>query len=754
MFAPFRALLVAGLAGLMACTAPVQSDGSDDAVTDGGDSADAVVELDFGAGKDLAGGTDATPGTDASLGTDSAAVDSSKDADADSGADAATDAGSDVGIPDVVPDTAAPDGLVDTAPDAAMPDVAIDVQPDVPAADTTSSDCGPAPKLCPTVFTYNGDGSEATVELRGSFDGWKKGIALTPSGTDWSVTANMPYGQEIDYKFHILKIGGGEAWVVDPGNPQQVTDNNGNTNSLLPAQTCSPWTCGKLQTVCGIDAKADAFDWHAGVMYFVFVDRFVDGDPSNNGAAVNLPPIVGWNGGDWAGVTQKIAAGYFTDLGVNVLWLTVPLDPTDALELGDDGHTYSAYHGYWPRDRTLPNAHFGAMADLQALVQAAHQKGIQVVLDYAMNHVHKSSPVWLQHQNDGWFHPAQVSGQDCVCGSNVCPWDGPSMVYCWFTTYLPDFNFLNVDARKASIDNVIWWLQQSGADGLRLDAIKHVEGAWLTDLRARLLTDVEPVRQQHIWLVGETYSGDQTFLKTFVDPCTKLDGQFDFAERATLDNTVLLRQGKMADLEAFLNGNDGFFGPDAIMSTFVGNHDLPRAIHMAQDTPIWTDVWANGKDKSWSGQPVQPAATSAYERMSVAMAVLMTNRGVPLIYYGDEVGMAGAGDPDNRRPMQWTGYNDGQNLLLARMKALGQARKNHPALRDGTRKTLWITQDAWLYQMATASETVLVAINRGDSPASLGGLLAGTWLDLMGGADASGTSVDVPARGVRVLVKK
>jgi hypothetical protein len=116
--------------------------------------------------------------------------------------------------------------------------------------------------------------------------------------------------------------------------------------------------------------------------------------------------------------------------------------------------------------------------------------------------------------------------------------------------------------------------------------------------------------------------------------------------------------------------------------------------------------------------------------------------------------MAGGGDPDNRRPMQWDTYNDGQNLLLTRMKALGQARKNHVALRKGTRKTLWITQDAWLYQMTTTEETVLVAINRGDGSASLGGLPAGTWQDLMGGADVSGTSVDVAARGVRVLVKK
>ena len=730
---------------LAGCAPPAQSEGLSDANGPGTDASGAEVGI----------------GADGLLVSDGDASDVARDAHTDALVDALADAQPDV-VKDVAPDTATDvasgtdakadvDGaLVDAEPDgaAAGSDALADVVPD-----GSSPACGPAPKLCTTTFSYAGDGSETSVELRGSFNGWKTGIAMAASGTDWSVSADMPYGQSVEYKFHVQKPGG-DVWLVDPTNPQKITDNNGNSNSLLAAQTCDPWTCGKLQTVCGIDAKVGAFDWRDGVMYFVFVDRFVDGDPTNNGSVTAVAPIAGWNGGDWAGVTVKVNAGYFNDLGVNVLWLTVPLDPTDALEFGDDGQKYSGYHGYWPRDRDKPNAHFGTMVELQALVQAAHAKGIQIVLDYAMNHVHNSSPVWAAHQNDGWFHAAKVNGQDCTCGSSVCPWDGPSMVYCWFTTYLPDFNFLNTDARKASIDNVIWWLQQSGADGLRLDAIKHVEGAWLTDLRARLLTDVEPLRQQHIWLVGETYSGDQTFLKTFVDPCTKLDGQFDFAERAMLDNTVLLRQGKMQDLETFLNGNDGFFGADAIMSTFIGNHDLPRSIHMAQDTPVWSDVWANGKDKAWSGQPGQPAGTSAYERMSVAMAVLLTNRGVPLLYYGDEVGLAGAGDPDNRRPMQWTGYTDGQNLLLTRMKALGQARKNHPALRRGTRKTLWITQDAWLYQLTSDGDTVLVAINRADASASLSGLPAGTWQDLMGGADVAGTSVDVAARGVRVLVKK
>ena len=669
---------------------------------------------------------------------------------------------------DALPDTPAPQDVatVDSVPDpGGSPDDAADDVVDATGGDvddaTTSEiagDVGPAvcddsAKRCDHAFSYTGDGSETVVELRGSFNAWKKGIPLVQGASGWSVVAQMPYNTSVQYKFRTVGTGGVEKWLADPGNPDSADDGYGGKNSVLAADACDPWTCVGPQTVCGVPAKPGAFDWRDGVMYFVFVDRFANGNPANDNKnkTAGLADIANWNGGDWQGVTQKIESGWFTDLGVNVLWVTVPMDNTDAAEVGADGKLYAAYHGYWPRDTSKPEAHFGTMDDLKALVDAAHAKGIQIVLDYAMNHVHKSSPIYQAHAGDGWFHPAQVNGQDCVCGSSVCPWNGPTMVTCWFQTYLPDFNFANVDAQNASLDNVIWWMKQSGADGLRLDAIKHVEGSWLTGVRQRLLDEIEPGKQQHVWLVGETFDGDKGFIKSFVDPCAKLDGQFDFPLRAQLLTNVLLGQGKMTDLKGFLDANDGYYGPDAIMSTFVGNHDLPRAIHFAQDQPGWTDVWSDGKDKSWVNQPGVVAEKSAYERLGLAMAVLMTTPGVPLIYYGDEVGMPGAGDPDNRRPMQWGGYNIGQSWLLARMQALGQARAKYPALRRGVRSTLSVTDDTWVYQMATDTQTVYVALNRGSQPAPVTGLPDAALTDALTGEVVQGATATVPARGVRVL---
>src|SRR5262249_18484239 len=149
--------------------------------------------------------------------------------------------------------------------------------------------------------------------------------------------------------------------------------------------------------------------------------------------------------------------------------------------------------------------------------------------------------------------------------------------------------------------------------------------------------------------------------------------------RANLIKAALLKQDSMQSLAGFMDSNQGYYGNGAVMSTFIGNHDVPRTIHFAQDNPLWGDPWDGGKDRNWNNQPGTVAEQSAYERLSVALAILLTNKGIPLIYYGDEVGMAGAGDPDNRRFMQWSNYNAGQSLLLDRVKKLGAFRAAHPA---------------------------------------------------------------------------
>ncbi len=623
-------------------------------------------------------------------------------------------------------------------------------------------------KRCPHTFAYP-DHGESNVELRGDFGGpdtWEVGRPMTKKGSTWTVEVNVPFGVPVQYKFVI----NGTTWKFDASQPT-VKDGN-NTNNLFSGTTCETSICEEEGQL-----PPGVFDWRDAVIYFVFVDRFLDGKPGNN---CNIPladptgPIANYHGGDWDGVTKKINEGYFNELGVNTLWITVPFDNPEVggRGVGDDSHNYSGYHGYWPKlDSDTPaslehESCFGTFQELKDLIAAAHAKGLKVLFDYAMVHVHDTSAVWAQHEDWFWPNNNQFKGGngDCICGSG-CSWDAlPDRERCWFTGYLPHWKYENPDALAYSVSNAVEWIKQTadssgnGVDGFRADAIKHVDKAWLPALRAKIKTDVTALQTppQRFYMVGETYDfGNRDVIKSYIEPNTKLDGQFDFPLRRHIVEALLMRMMSMSDLEAFMKGNDYFYGSRAVMSTFVGNHDLPRVIHLAANNRIFgDDQGAGGKERAWSGQPTAVTELEAYERLANAFAVLFTNRGAPLIYYGDEIGLAGAGDPDNRRPMPWAGYSAPQTYLLERLKRLGDIRSKHPALRRGIPTTLEIGTDVWLYRRATTGDEVFVAVNRSDTPRNVGSLPAAPLTELVTGQDASGPTASIPPRQTRIYVRR
>ena len=600
------------------------------------------------------------------------------------------------------------------------------------------TECDDANKRCAHEFTLADDAYE-DVAVFGDFasDGWEVGVPMTNDGGTWRASVPVPWDTTVLYKFRV----GADTWIPDPANPTQQPDGQGGQNSVL-----DPLTCGDEFT-CEPDVMG-TFDWRDSVIYFTFVDRFFDGDVANNGG-IGVPMAADFQGGDWAGITAKIEAGYFEDLGVNTLWISVPMDNTDDSGLGSDGHEYSAYHGYWPAALDMPEEHFGTLAELQQLVDTAHEHGLKVLFDYAMNHVHVSSPVYGDHPD--WFWPNDNgSGGDCVCGSG-CSWDNAEAKRCWFTSYLPDFDFTNAEARTFSVDNALQWVGDTGVDGFRLDAVKHIEDQWLLDLRARVVDEVEPESGEHFYMVGETFTGDQGTIAHYVNP-DMLDGQFDFPLRMQMAWNVLMRQGAMSELAGFMDANDDYYGA-AIMSTFIGNHDIPRAIHLAQDTPVWNNQWADGKDRAWNNQPGLPTGMSAFERLANSFAILLTTRGAPLVYYGDEVGMAGAGDPDNRRFMQWEGYSAGQSWLYARVQRLLAIRAAHPATRRGTRTTISADADTFAYSMEYGGDSLWVLVNRGDSMRTIAGLPDEALVDEVTDEQLAGPSIDVPPRTTRVLAR-
>ena len=604
-------------------------------------------------------------------------------------------------------------------------------------------------------FSYV-DASASTVWVTGTFSSWatapaEGALELTNDGSgNWSLTVELNPPGEHEYKF----IVDGSTWVTDPSNPVTAPDGVGGNNSVVTV-------CGSAGE-CGDVAE---FDWRDAVMYFAMVDRFRNSDgqsdpvPGASGGPANGPSGQ-YAGGDLAGVTEKL--GYLADLGVTAVWLSAPYENRNgagaAIDPGSDSHQYSAYHGYWPSPantdysnpaspspRPSVESRIGTDTDLRTMVDTAHATtgadghGMKVLFDYVMNHVDIDSGLYQAHPD--WFAKKQ-DGSFALCGPENL-WEDPFWgTRCAFTSYLPPFDFDNAAARKWSVDDALWWATEYGIDGYRLDAIKHVPLSWLTDLRSRLTSDIPSPAGGRFYLVGETFSyDDRDLLKSFVDPGTMLDGQFDFPYKARLCEAVFTPEGGLHYFSDWADGNDYFYGPGAIMSTWIGNHDVPRAIHWAS-RQIGNCREGSSPGNGWAGQSFgQPADAAPYERLGVAFAIMLTSPGVPLIYYGDEIGLAGGGDPDNRREMVWNDseLNAHQLALRSAVSVLGQIRGQNRVLSRGSRTTHSVSQDTWVYSMRGCDEPdVVVAVNRADQSSDVS-LPAGTYEDLVAGGSVGGT---------------
>lgn len=488
------------------------------------------------------------------------------------------------------------------------------------------------------------------------------------------------------------------------------------------------------------------FDWKDAVAYFVLTDRFRNGEPANDAPVPSgvLAPA-NWQGGDWAGVLDAIEEDYFEDLGVNVLWISPHVDNPDGGWSGADARQYAGYHGYWPKGPRTTEEHFGSAADLRAVVDAAHARGMRVLLDLVVNHVHEESAYWLDHPGTPWFH-----------AEYVCGFEQP--INCWFADYLPDLDFQESAVRNQLVSDAAFWAEETGVDGYRVDALKHFEHVVGRTLRAEVATP-EAIGGSRFYMVGETFvgQGGQAELLEYISP-RELDGQFDFPLYWEIVRTVGRGEGTLYDLETVLRTTQGYYPPFSVMGTFLGNHDVARFISHANGDIA--DLYGNGsKEQGWNTPPAQPAGTVPYEKLKTAFTLLFALPGMPTIYYGDEVGLAGAGDPDNRRMMTWSAVPAAQESVRAHIATLSAARRATPGLARGTLTQVWIENDLLVLERRWTDDDgvhrAYLAVNRGATARSIApqvGAANGTaFVDAVGGASASvsggSLAVDVPAYG-------
>jgi glycosidase len=451
------------------------------------------------------------------------------------------------------------------------------------------------------------------------------------------------------------------------------------------------------------------WQWQDAAIYFAFTDRFDNGNPANDDPSqcTASDSLTNWQGGDFAGITARIESGYFDILGINVIWLSPVIDNPNGCMSGTlDGVTYTAYHGYFPLDLTATEDHFGTMQDLIALVDTAHAHGIRVLIDLVANHLYEDNPLYAQHQTDGWFHDFYP------CEPN---WDKP--IECWFMPYLPDLDYTNDAVISLATENALFWVLETGIDGFRVDALKHMVHNFIRTLRHqvedRIVTQAAP-----FYMVGETFMGEwgggtgmaETVIKEYVNTW-ELNGQFDFPFYWKLVKATARDEGDFVEFADFLQAALPFWGEDAIMVSFLGNHDVPRFLsHAAGQIG---DLWGNGsKIQGLTEPPELPQDAQPFARLRLAQGLLFTLPEVPMIYYGDEVGLPGAGDPDNRRNMPFEDLSSNQQETLAFVRQVATLRKVHKALRRGTLDILSATPETLVFRRQSGQEEVVVAANR------------------------------------------
>ncbi len=498
-------------------------------------------------------------------------------------------------------------------------------------------------------------------------------------------------------------------------------------------------------------SKLPRDDFHSAVIYNIMVDRFYNGDTTNDPQPLDsvLPPAQ-YHGGDLEGIAQKFEDGYFDSLGINTLWISpIVKNVQGAWGLWKNPYTrFSAYHGYWPVSLTQIDSRLGDSASLVNLTGMLHKSDKNILLDFVGHHVHKS--YWLYKQHPEYFTSLYLPDGRL----NTELWDEERLTT-WFDVFLPTFNTALPRIYNMVADSAVWWIKTYDLDGFRHDAAKHVHLELWRALTRKLKLEVEIPQHRKVYQIGETY-GSPELIGSYVS-CGILDGQFDFNVYDKLKWT-LAGGSSFEELKNELDRSFKYYGCHNLMGYITGNQDQGRIIsYLSGQIPL--DVWGNAlKQIGWTNPPGPVTDTSAFKKARLLFAFINTIPGIPVIYYGDEIGMPGAGDPDNRRDMQFDNLSQLQLELKNTVSQLVTMRRSSMPLVYGDFKWIYVDNDLMIYERNYFGKKVFVAINKSSKPASKTLILDVNNLNLVLGSNgkvqktAKGTfNVMVPAEGFLIL---
>ncbi|MEQ2632861.1 alpha-amylase family glycosyl hydrolase [Roseburia inulinivorans] len=387
------------------------------------------------------------------------------------------------------------------------------------------------------------------------------------------------------------------------------------------------YTTATNVTVTERKKSAGDFDWDEAVIYFAVTDRFFDGDAENNDAYgvgdYNIGEKGGssYHGGDFAGLNQKL--DYLKDLGVNTIWITpiVENNTEDQHDNKTDTATYG-YHGYWASDFTKLNKHLGTEQQFKALLDAAHSKGMKIMVDVVLNHAGYGTEKYFNSiltDADGNSISMIRDSNNTISGDDK--YDSLSD--------LPDF----VTENKAVTDQLVtWqteWMSKYSIDYYRVDTVKHVETTTWEAFK-NSLTKVNPDFKMIGEYSGAGYANNAGELGT-----GSMDALLDFDFNDFAQKFVT---GDISGVESSLQKRNGAINNTATMGSFLSSHD--------EDSLQYKLV-----------NESKLSEEEAYNLMKVAATLQITAKGQPVLYYGEEIGQGGANNwplQTNRRDFDWT----------------------------------------------------------------------------------------------------
>lgn len=461
--------------------------------------------------------------------------------------------------------------------------------------------------------------------------------------------------------------------------PVTVTDMYGNV-----------YTADASVTVTARDKSGGDFDWDEAVIYFAVTDRFFDGNASNNDAYgvgdydTSAKGGSSYHGGDFAGLTAKL--DYLKDLGVNTIWITPIVEniTEDQHDPATDTATYG-YHGYWASSFTELNKHLGTKEEFQALLDAAHSRNMKIMVDVVINHA--------GYGTAGYFNSVLPDGTPMLRdASNTVSGDDKLDAL----SGLPDFVTENAAVRDQLVQWQTQWMDEFDIDYYRVDTVKHVDNTTWAAFK-NSLTKVNPDFKMIGEYAGAGYANTAGELGTGT-----MDSLLDFDFNGWTKDFLT---GNISGIEQNLQKRNSAINNTATMGSFLNSHD--------EDSLQCTLVKEAGLTEE-----------DAYKLMKVAATLQITAKGQPVLYYGDELGQAGANDwpvQSNRRDFDWTELEkqkaDSNSIYNHYKTMLGIRNEYTGVFAKGSRATV-LQSDAEGYEVISRSyggDTLYVGMNIKDA---------------------------------------